>query len=339
MRGGGGGGDSAAGGTAFGRSSAVPSSPALMNGWKDAAASLLRHPGGFGNATVHSLLAFIQMHAGLHSVTEFCACAHVSRLRLNELPPPSLVAPLVFLLQSLGYPEHDRLGHRPGDTLVINVGLWGKGATGSSLHSHSAKSAGPFAAWWAAELLRGQSSRVAPLPLLVYRESSPQHWMRSAAGYDASAQHALRGKRCVAPDPASVASRPPMAHDVHFVQAARSVLDGTHVAVLPIFGPTSARADEHPVQRFYRTSATTRATPSPGTAVDPDCTHFCQGGAALRFWNGALLALIRAASKRRAAERRTGASETQFVLDGTGMRRVDQVLRAPYWPVRVTTAL
>ena len=39
----------------------------------------------------------------------------------------------------------------------------------------------------------------------------------------------------------------------HVDDVAATLVDDLNVAVLPIFGPSTARSDEHPVQRFYRT--------------------------------------------------------------------------------------
>lgn len=270
----------------------------------------------YDNSTIVQLLQFMRTHAGIRE-TEFCTCTSVSRLRLNEAPPAALIDPLMYLLLRLGREDGSPLGADPADAIVLNFGLWGKRGTQAS---HSSRSVAPLVRWWAARLhndSREDGHRLAAtahhtrLPLLVYRETSPQHWLASASGYDASLQQSFLGKRCVAASNAAGTMREPMAADCAFVRAAAddgsraaggsgsaasTIIDDIHVALLPVFRPASARDDEHPVQKFYRLSP--MKTP-PRPPHMPDCTHFCQGGAMYRFWNGALLAVVRGAAERR----------------------------------------
>ena len=161
----------------------VPGVCSARNGWLTNASRLLTRA-GYENRTVNALLIFIRTHSGLHE-SEFCQWGSVSRVRLNEVPPSSLVPALVHLLLHLGRGGDEAggahpLGAHPADTLVINVGLWGK-AHGAS---HSARSVAPLVSHWAA-LLDGNGAHASasassapasahaahakPLPLLVFR--------------------------------------------------------------------------------------------------------------------------------------------------------------------------
>ena len=145
-------------------------------------------------------------------------------------------------------------------------------------------------------------------------------------------QASMMGKRCVETDKRAAEQSVPMARDCAFVNAARdawadkasgrasaataaatskrssgtgSIVDDVNVAILPIFGPSTSRDDEHPLQKFYRLSIPGAQLPSPRQVL-PDCTHYCQGGAMFRYWSGALIALVKGAAARRAAQRRGG---------------------------------
>ena len=316
----------------------------IGNGWLVGEAQHLLTTAGYDNSTIKSLITFIKTHSGIREA-EYCECGSVSRIRVNELPPLNLIPSLMHLVMHLGRAVRglEPLGAHPADTVVMNVGLWGK-SHGKTASSHSSKSIAPLVSWWGEQLqMQQQHGNIEAqhgmkthhhhqLPLLIYRETSPQHWLQSGTGYDPSMQASMMGKRCVETDKRAAEQSVPMARDCAFVNAARdagadkasgrasaataaatsrrssgtgSIIDDVNVAILPIFGPSTSRDDEHPLQKFYRLSIPGAQLPSPRQVL-PDCTHYCQGGAMFRYWSGALIALVKGAAARRAAQRRGG---------------------------------
>ena len=73
----------------------------------------------------------------------------------------------------------------------------------------SSRTVVPLMRWWAAQLgpppgeKMGEVLWTTALPLLIYREISPQHWLGTGSGYEYKRLSELVGKRCIAVDGAS----------------------------------------------------------------------------------------------------------------------------------------
>merc|ERR550537_2100255 len=134
-------------------------------------------------------------------------------------------------------------------------------------------------------------------PKFISREITPQHW-NSPDGYYTPAAFKSTRLQCK-PVPTKISkllmSKPSglraKANEL-FTQAvvdANMAVDHQNIEFLPVWGAAVQRVDDHP---------TVLDQP-----MQPDCTHFCQGGSVNRFMNSAILSVASGMLQRSSAAR------------------------------------
>jgi hypothetical protein len=246
-------------------------------------ASHLVEEGGFASAAAHAAVAHLNTTAGAniwHRVGQKShlgpECKHgsiaafVDYRRVNLLPTdPAHVAAVMHALLYLG---HRRLGYE--DVVVMNLGLHYHAESNNRRHM-LAPALEAMVKWWAAERAAGRA------PLLLWRETGPQHFNTSDGGWPSPGEGALGmpQSRCAPLHGAKAARRIHSEISTNTMQRAATLYGW--IGVMHIFSPSAVRLDEHSRVRF-----------APAYAMWTDCTHYCEPSSVLRLWIQVLLAAL-----------------------------------------------
>ena len=175
----------------------------------------------------------------------------------------------IYLLLHLGFHQDDPLNYH--DIVIFNFGIHG--------YQDSMESIRIFVKAW-----KSLGNRMGiTLPLLLFRETSPQHffpvldYINQDRKYFNKTQYCIRLER--------ISSN---AYDfTTYFQSLVLKYEINHYAILHTFNITIDRYDEHPTLHWYNRND----TENHNTYYYPyfsDCTHYCFKSAVFRFWNGIL---------------------------------------------------
>jgi hypothetical protein len=231
---------------------------------------------GYSSATADHTVKWIQNQ--LTKGHRWWGCSDkVSYIPMHRMPDShshEMIKALMFAVKNFG---DEPLG--PEDVIVLNWGLHytNDKKDGQEKSINDLKAILDEWALW---------DKAGDAPKLIWRQVSPQHW----GGVDGTWSPHHESSTSCSPIALGKANRLDLMakrtdgfkhrNDMMFeeaVQKANLKIDGTKIAVLPIWRPTAERNDEHIGQTYEHATA--------------DCTHYCTHGPVNRLWNSGILTL------------------------------------------------
>lgn len=177
----------------------------------------------------------------------------------------------IYLLLHLGYHEDDPLDNH--DIVVFNFGIHGYQDSIDSIRIF-------IKAWKSLGILLDSTA----LPLLVFRETSPQHFFPTLDYKNQDPYFFSRTRNCQRVD--SISSS---AYDfASYFQSLVRRYNISNYAILHTFNVSVDRYDEHPILHWYNRTPLSSENKHTLYPHYSDCTHFCFRSAVFRYWNGIL---------------------------------------------------
>ena len=236
---------------------------------------------GYSTGDANAAIRHMGANIGKDGYKGGCALGsgHVDYRRLNLLNNPAAPNVTRAIFHALLY-----LSSRPvtsSDVVVINFSLHGSLATRGVLRRQMAI----VLDWWAEQRRAGRA------PMLLWRESSPQHWAGPFGAFRSFADGDGLSEQCTAHAHAQAA----FARHSYDANVSADIHEAAHdwAQVLPVFTATWPRVDDHPLARVGALGGKGwREEARLANHSYMDCNHFCVPGSVNRFWNQALLSWL-----------------------------------------------